>query len=216
MNRSITQYVERCLTCLQVKKEHRKPSGYLQQLEILVWKWDKDNHQPLVEFSYNNSYHARIKATPFEALYGRKCRTLVYWAQVRESQLMGPEIIQETTNKIVEINENVKTARDRQKSDANKRMRELEFQVGDRVMLKIPMEGDSKLLEELRGIHNTFNVSNLRKCLVDESEILSYEEIHVNEKLRYDEEPTHIIDRKIMKLRSKQTPLVKVEWPFHR
>ncbi|GKB07212.1 putative reverse transcriptase domain-containing protein [Tanacetum coccineum] len=93
-------YKSKCLTCLQVKTEHQKPSGYLQPLEIPVWKWDKDNHLPLVEFSYNNSYHASIKAPPFEALYGRKCRTLLCWAQVGESQLMGPEIIQETTDKM--------------------------------------------------------------------------------------------------------------------
>nr|GEW41990.1 putative reverse transcriptase domain-containing protein [Tanacetum cinerariifolium] len=204
-----------------------------------------DNHLPLVEFSYNNSYHTSIKATPFEALYGRKCRTPVYWAQVEESQLMGPEIIQETTGKIVEIKEKLKTTRDRQKSYANKRRRELEFQVGDREMLKIfPWKGIVRfgkkrklspiyigpfkiiarvgevayrleLPEELRGIHNTFHVSNLRKCLANESEIVSYEELQVNKKLLYNKDPIQAIDRKIMKLRSKQIPLVKVECQFY-
>ncbi|GKA37034.1 putative reverse transcriptase domain-containing protein [Tanacetum coccineum] len=97
--------------------------------------WDK--HLPLVEFSYNNSYHASIKAAPFEALYGRKCRSPVCWAEVGDSQLTGPEIIQETTEKIVQIRQRLQAARDRQRSYANVRRKPLEFQVGDRVMLKV-------------------------------------------------------------------------------
>ncbi|GJR22871.1 putative reverse transcriptase domain-containing protein [Tanacetum coccineum] len=81
--------------------------------------WDK--HLPLVEFSYNNSYHASIKAAPFEALYGRKCRSPVCWAEVGDSQLTGPEIIQETTEKIVQIRQRLQAARDRQRSYANVR-----------------------------------------------------------------------------------------------
>ncbi|GKB88219.1 putative reverse transcriptase domain-containing protein [Tanacetum coccineum] len=88
--------------------------------------WDK--HLPLVEFSYNNSYHASIKAAPFEALYGRKCRSSVCWAEVGDSQLMGPKIIQETTKKIVQIRQRLQAARDRQRSYANIRRKPLEFQ----------------------------------------------------------------------------------------
>nr|GEZ57938.1 putative reverse transcriptase domain-containing protein [Tanacetum cinerariifolium] len=73
--------------------------------------WEK--HLPLVEFSYNNSYHASIKATPFEALYGRKCRSSVCWAEVGDTQLTGPEIIHETTKKIVQIQQHLQAARDR-------------------------------------------------------------------------------------------------------
>ncbi|GJR49256.1 reverse transcriptase domain-containing protein [Tanacetum coccineum] len=102
--------------------------------------WDK--HLPLVEFSYNNSYHASIKAAPFEALYGRKCRSPVCWTEVGDSQLTGPEIIQETTKKIVQIRQHLQAARDRQRSYANVRRKPLEFQVGDRVMLKVsPRKG---------------------------------------------------------------------------
>ncbi|GJS72789.1 putative reverse transcriptase domain-containing protein [Tanacetum coccineum] len=102
--------------------------------------WDK--HLPLVEFSYNNSYHASIKAAPFEALYGRKCRSPVCWAEVGDSQLTGPKIIQETTEKIVQIRQRLQAARDRQRSYANVRRKPLEFQVGDRVMLKVsPRKG---------------------------------------------------------------------------
>nr|GEW21022.1 reverse transcriptase domain-containing protein [Tanacetum cinerariifolium] len=96
-----------------------------------------DTHLPLVEFSYNNSYHKSIKCALFEALYGRKCRSPVIWAKVRESQLIGPEIVQETTEKIMQIKEMLKTARDRQKSYADKRRKHLEFKVGDRVLLNL-------------------------------------------------------------------------------
>ncbi|GKD56746.1 putative reverse transcriptase domain-containing protein [Tanacetum coccineum] len=97
--------------------------------------WER--HLPLVEFSYNNSYHASIKTAPFEVLYGRKCRSLVCWAEVGYVQLTGPEIIHETTKKIVQIQQRLQAARDRQRSYANVRRKPLEFQVGDRVMLKV-------------------------------------------------------------------------------
>nr|GEV69985.1 putative reverse transcriptase domain-containing protein [Tanacetum cinerariifolium] len=87
----------------------------------------KERHLPLVEFSYNNSYHASIKAAPFKALYGRKCRSPICWAEVGDAQLTGPEIIQETTEKIVQIKQRLQAARDRQKSYANVRRRPLEF-----------------------------------------------------------------------------------------
>ncbi|GJX42485.1 putative reverse transcriptase domain-containing protein [Tanacetum coccineum] len=102
--------------------------------------WDR--HLPLVEFSYNNSYHTSIKAAPFEALYGRKCRSPICWAEVGDSQLTGPEIIHETTEKIAQIKSRIQAARDRQKSYADVRRKPLEFQAGDKVMLKVlPWKG---------------------------------------------------------------------------
>nr|GEW73322.1 putative reverse transcriptase domain-containing protein [Tanacetum cinerariifolium] len=102
--------------------------------------WER--HLPLVEFSYNNSYHASIKAAPFEALYGRKCRSPICWAEVGNAQLTGPELIHETTEKIVQTKHRIQAARDRQKSYADVRRKPIEFQVGDRVMLKVsPWKG---------------------------------------------------------------------------
>ncbi|GKA00621.1 putative reverse transcriptase domain-containing protein [Tanacetum coccineum] len=95
------------------------------------------NLLPSVEFSYNNSYHASIKAAPFEALYGRKCRSPVCWAEVGEVQLTGPEIVQETTKKIVQIKQRIQAACDRQKSYADLKRKPMEFQVGDSVILKV-------------------------------------------------------------------------------
>nr|GEX28632.1 putative reverse transcriptase domain-containing protein [Tanacetum cinerariifolium] len=97
--------------------------------------WDK--HLPLIEFSYNNSYHTSIKDAPFEALYGRKCRSLACWAEVGDVQLTSLKIVHETTKKIIQIKQRIQAARDRQKSYPDKRCKPLEFQAGNRVMLKV-------------------------------------------------------------------------------
>nr|GFA71789.1 reverse transcriptase domain-containing protein [Tanacetum cinerariifolium] len=94
-------------------------------------------HLPLAKFLYNNSYHASIKAAPYEALYGQKCRSPVCWAKVGEAQLTGPELIQETTEKIVLIKQRIQAAQDRQKSYTDSKRKPMEFEVGDRVMLKV-------------------------------------------------------------------------------
>ncbi|GJT61548.1 putative reverse transcriptase domain-containing protein [Tanacetum coccineum] len=136
MKADIATYVSKCLTYAKVKAEHQRPSGLLVQPEY------SRIHLPLVEFSYNNSYHTSIKAAPFEALYGRKCRSPVFWAKVGEAQLTGPESIHETTEKIFKIRDRMQAARDRQKSYADKRRRPLEFEVLDKVMLKVaPWKG---------------------------------------------------------------------------
>ncbi|TYK21332.1 putative 22 kDa kafirin cluster [Cucumis melo var. makuwa] len=96
-----------------------------------------DTHLPFMEFAYNNSYQSSIGMAPYEALYGRPCRTLVCWNEVGERKLVGPELVQTTTSNIKLIRENLKIAQDRQKSYADKRRRNLEFQAGDQVFLKL-------------------------------------------------------------------------------
>ncbi|GKF75941.1 putative reverse transcriptase domain-containing protein, partial [Tanacetum coccineum] len=101
-----------------------------------------DVHLPLAEFSYNNSYHSSIRYAPLEDLYGRKCRSPVLWADIREGSLIGPKLVLQTTDKVVLIKEKLKVARDRQKSYADKRRKPLEFEVGDRLLLKVsPWKG---------------------------------------------------------------------------
>ncbi|GJZ82100.1 putative reverse transcriptase domain-containing protein, partial [Tanacetum coccineum] len=206
--------------------------------------WDK--HLPLVEFSYNNSYHTSIKAAPFEALYGRKCRSPICWAEVGDSQLTGPEIIHETTERIVQIKSHIQAARDRQKSYADVRRKPLEFQVGDKVMLKVsPWKGVIRfgkrgklnpryigpfkiiakvgtvayrleLPEKLSRVHSTFHVSKLKKCMADEPLAIPLDEIQVDDKLNFIEEPVEIMDREVKRLKQSRIPIVKVRWNSKR
>nr|GEV97482.1 hypothetical protein [Tanacetum cinerariifolium] len=163
-----------------------------------------------VEFSYNNSYHASIKAAPFEALYERKCRSPIRWSDVGDSQLTGPELIRETTEKIVQIKNRLLTARSRQKSYADVRRKLMEFSVGDMIIDKVGLVAYKlELPDELRGIHNTFHFSSLKKCLADENLIIPLEEIQLDDKLYFIEEPVGIMDRKVKQLKQSLIPIVK-------
>nr|GEY76867.1 putative reverse transcriptase domain-containing protein [Tanacetum cinerariifolium] len=176
------------------------------------------NHSPLVEFSYNNSYHASIKAAPFEALYGRK----------------------------FQIKQRMQVTHDRQKSYADLKRKPMEFQVGDKVMLKVlpwkrvvrfgkrgklnpryvgPFKvlervGDVSyklnLLEELSRVHNMFHVSNLKKCRADEPLAVPLDGLHFDDKLHFVEEPVEIVDREVKRLKRSQISLVKVRWNSKR
>ncbi|KAD6118870.1 hypothetical protein E3N88_10141 [Mikania micrantha] len=205
-----------------------------------------DSHLPLVEFSYNNSYHASIGMASFEALYGRKCRSPICWTEVGDSQITGPEIIQETTDKIRHIRDNLLAARSRQKSYADKRRKPLEFEVGDMVLLKVsPWKGvvrfgkkgklapryvgPFKILErigkvayklelpdELSNVHPTFHVSNLRKCLVDQDLQVPLDDIRIDNTMHFVEKPMEIMDREVKQLKRSRIPIVKVRWESKR
>ncbi|GKA19833.1 putative reverse transcriptase domain-containing protein [Tanacetum coccineum] len=192
------------------------------------------------------SYHASIKAAPFEVLYGRKCRSPVCWAEVGDVQLTRPEIIYETTKKIIQIRQRLQAARDRQRSYANIRRKPLEFQVRDRVMLKVspqkgvirfgkrgklnpwyigpfkilkrvgPVAYTLELPEELSSVHSTFHVSNLKKCLSDESLVIPMKELRLDDTLNFVEEPVEIMDREVKQLRQSRIPIVKVRWNSKR
>ncbi|GJT22134.1 putative reverse transcriptase domain-containing protein [Tanacetum coccineum] len=134
---------------------------YMLRACVIDFRKGWERHLPLVEFSYNNSYHAIIKAAPFKALYGRKCRSPVRWVEVGDVQLTGLEIIHETTKNIVQIRQRLQVARDRQRSYANVRRKSLEFQVRDRVMLKVsPRKGVIQF--EMRGKLNPDTLDHLR------------------------------------------------------
>ncbi|GJU86092.1 putative reverse transcriptase domain-containing protein [Tanacetum coccineum] len=158
-----------------------------------------DAHLLLVEFFYNNSYHSSVKCAPFEALYGRKCLSLVIWAEVGESQMIGPEFMQETTDKIFQIKERLTTISDRLKSYADNRHNPLEFSIGDQVLLKVsPWKGvlrfdkKGKLAPRYKlACANRRNQDRRQLSLV--------------------EEPVEIIDREVKKLKRKIS-IVKVRW----
>ncbi|GJU52017.1 putative reverse transcriptase domain-containing protein [Tanacetum coccineum] len=174
-------------------------------------------HFPLVEFSYNNSYHGSIKAAPFEALYGQKCHSLVFWAEVGEVQLTGLEKVQETTEKIIHIKQRIQAAHDRQKSYADLKRKPMEFQVGDRVMLKVLEKVRSvayklELPQELSRVHSTFHVSNLKKCYSNEPLAVPLDGVHIDDKLHFVEESVEIMNRDVKRLKKSRIPIVKVRW----
>ncbi|GKC92102.1 putative reverse transcriptase domain-containing protein [Tanacetum coccineum] len=203
-------------------------------------------HLPLVEFSYNNSYYASIKAAPFEALYGRKCCSHVCWAEVGEVQLTGPKMVQETTVKIIQIKQRIQAARDRQKSYADLKRKPMEFQVGDGVMLKVspwkrvvhfskrgklnpryirPFKVLEKvksiaykleLPQELSRVYSMFHVSDLKKCYSDEPLAVPLDGIHIDDKLHFVEEFIEIMDREVKRLKKIRIPIVKVRWNSRR
>ncbi|GKB82673.1 putative reverse transcriptase domain-containing protein [Tanacetum coccineum] len=157
-------------------------------LRACVMDFEKgwDRHLPLIEFSYNNSYHTSIKAAPFEALYGRKCRSPI-------------------------------SSRDRQRSYADKRRKPLEFQVGDKILAKVgTVAYRLELPEQLCRVHSTFHVLNLKKCLSDEPLVIPLDEIHVEDKLNFIEEPVEIMDHEVKRLNQSRIPTVKVRWNLRR
>nr|GFA61390.1 putative reverse transcriptase domain-containing protein [Tanacetum cinerariifolium] len=209
---------------------------------VIDFRTSWDRHLPLVKFSYNNSYHTSIKAAPFEALYGQKCRSPVCWGEVGDARLTGPEIIHETTKKIIQIKSRIQASCDRKKSYTDLKRKPMDFQVGDRVMLKVspwkgvvcfgkrgklnpkyigPFKVLSKvrdvayrleLPQQLSRVHNTFHVSNTKKCLSDESLVILLDELRIDDKLHFVEELVEIMDREIKRLKRSRIPIIKVRW----
>ncbi|GJT42779.1 putative reverse transcriptase domain-containing protein [Tanacetum coccineum] len=150
-----------------------------------------EGHLQLIEFSYNNSYHASIKAALFEALYGRKCRSPVCWAEVGNARLTGIALERGRTFwKTGKVEPEVYRT----------------FQIAYR--LKLP--------QQLSRVHSTFHVSNLKKCLSDEPLAIPLDEIHIDDKLHFVEEPVEILDCEVMKLRRSRIPIIKVRWNSKR
>ncbi|GKB28062.1 hypothetical protein Tco_0867463 [Tanacetum coccineum] len=174
------------------------------------------------------------------------CTSPILWTEIGESSLTRPKLVLDTTDKVVLTKEKLKAARDRQKSYADNRRKLLEFEVGDQVMLKVspwkgvilfgkkgklalryvgpfeileridPIAYQLRLPKELSGVHDTFHVSILKKCLVDASLHVPLDEIKVDETLRFVEEPIEIIDREVKSLKRSRILLVKVRWNSKR
>ncbi|KAK5771488.1 hypothetical protein PVK06_047692 [Gossypium arboreum] len=182
---------------------------------------------------------------PYEALYGRRCRTPTCWIELGERQVLGPELVADTESKVKLIRDRLKEASDRQKSYADLKYKEIEFTVGDMVFLKVspwkknlrfgkkgklssrfigpyrvlkrigPVAYQLELPPELDRIHDVFHVSMLRRYRSDHSHVVPVEEIEVKTDLTFEEEPVQILDREVKVLRKKSVPLVKVLWRNH-
>ncbi|XP_071695075.1 uncharacterized protein [Rutidosis leptorrhynchoides] len=205
MKADVATYVSQCLTCAKVKVENQKPSGLLQQQEIPQWKWERITMGFITKLPRIVSGYDTI------------------WIQER-----------------------LKTAMSQQKSYADDRRKSLEFQVGDKVMLKVspwkgvirfgkrgklspryvgpfkiierigPVAYRLKLPQELSGIHDAFHISNLKKCLSDDTLVIPLEEIRIDNKLHFIEEPAEIMDREVKRLKHSSIPIVKVRWNARR
>ena len=205
--------------------------------------WDKS--LPYAEFSYNNSYQASIEMAPFEFLYGRKCRTPLFWNETGENQVFGPKILQEAERQVKMVRENLKVAQSRQKSYADRRRRDLSFEIGDFVYLRVSPNrgvrrfkvkgklapryiGPFKILDRrgevayqlelpphLTDVHDMFHVSQLKKCLRVPEEQLPVDEVDLREDLTYAEQPVRILEVVERVTRNKVIRMCKVLWNHH-
>ncbi|GJY42409.1 putative reverse transcriptase domain-containing protein [Tanacetum coccineum] len=244
MKADIATYVSKCLTCAKVKAKHQRPSGLLVQPDIPQWKWDNitmetgpieklarmylkevvTRHGIPVSIFFDRdlrfasnfwSYHASIKAAPFEGLYGRKCHSPVCWAEVGEVQLTGPKIVQETTEKIIQIKQRMQAVR---VVRFGKRGKLNPIYVGPFKVLERVRDVPYKLElpKELSRVHNTFHVSNLKKYYADEQLVVPLDGLHIDDKLHVVEELVKIMDREVKRLRQSRVPIVKVRWNSRR
>ncbi|RVW37560.1 hypothetical protein CK203_073903 [Vitis vinifera] len=213
MKRDIAQFVAQCLVCQQVKAEHQRPAVSDRDPRFTSRFWHS-LQKALVEFAYNNSFQASIGMTPFEALYGRRCRSPVCWDDVGEKKLLGPELVQLTVEKVSLIKERLKAAQSRQKSYADNRRRDLEFEVGDHVFLKVsPMKSIMRFGRKGNSVLVLWD--HLRKYIYDPSHVVELEPIQISEDLTYEEVPVQIVDVMDKVLRHAVVKLVKVQWSNH-
>nr|GEU70865.1 putative reverse transcriptase domain-containing protein [Tanacetum cinerariifolium] len=191
-------------------------------------------------------YDALQKELGVVLMQKEKCRSPVFWAEVGKVQLLGQEIVQETTKKIVQIKQRIQAARDQQKSYANLKRKPMKFQIRDKVMLKVSpwkvvvhfgkqgklnprfvrpfkvlekvgsIAYKLKLPQELSRVPNTFHVSNLKKCYADEPLAVPLDGLHVDDKLHFLEEPIETMDREVKRWKQSRIPIVKVRWNSRR
>ena len=209
---------------------------------ILDHKGSWEEHLPLVEFVYNNSYQVSIQMAPYEALYGRPCGSPICWTEVGESFITGPNLIRDTSEKVSLIRQCLLTDQSRQKSYSDVRRRPLEFEVGDHVFLKVmPKRGvvrfdkyrklsprfirPFEILERvgtvayqlalppnMSGVHEVFHVSMLWRYTPYSAHVMDWAEIEVDTDETFEEGQVCIVDSRDQVLRRKTVRLVRVLW----
>ncbi|WMV18705.1 hypothetical protein MTR67_012090 [Solanum verrucosum] len=175
---------------------------------VIDFKGNWDDHLPLIEFSYNNSYHSSIAMAPFEALYGRRCRSPIGWFEVGEFALLCPQVVYEATEKISPMKGVMRFGK---KGNLSPRY------VGPYEILKSvgKVAYELKLPIKLAPVHPVFHITMLKKCIGDPVSILPLEGLGLNENLSYEEVPVEILDCQVKKLRNKEDASVKVLWRNH-
>ncbi|GJS61168.1 putative reverse transcriptase domain-containing protein [Tanacetum coccineum] len=274
MKADIATYVSKCLMCLKVKAEHQRPSGLLVQPEIpqwkwdnitidfvtklpktsngndTIWKWSRDmEYSSIIETGGNDRFTSTLLEGHIRGFGGTRLdfELASYHPETdgqSERTIQTLEDMLRTTDKIVQIKQRIQAAHVRQKSYTDVRRKPLEFQVGDRVVLKVsPRKGvirfgkrgksnpryigpfkvlakmgtvtyKLELPQQLSKVHNTFHVSNLKKCLSNEPLAIPLDEIHINDKLYFVKEPVEIMDREVKRLKQSHIPIIKVQWNF--
>jgi hypothetical protein len=212
---------------------------------VLHYGKDWDKCLSLAEFSYNNSHQSSLKMAPFEALYGRRCRTPLNWSQAGEREIFGPDLVLEAEEKVRVIKKNLEAAQARQKSYHDRRRKPLQFGVGDHVYLKVsptkgvqrfgikgklapryigpyeiketcgPVAYHLKLPPHMSAVHDVFHVSQLRKCVPLPTEVLPEPEIEIEPDLSYQEHPVKVLDQKERSTRARSIRMYKVQWSHH-
>jgi hypothetical protein len=200
---------------------------------------------PWAEFLYNNSYQESLKMAPFEVLYGRRCRTPLNWIELGEKMIFGPDIIEEAETIVRRVQDNLKAAKSRQESYANKRRQPLEFKVGNYVYLRVlPMKGVKRfgvngklapryigsfpILEKcktmaykldlplsLARVHDIFHMSQLKQCLKAPTDVVFPEVTLLKADLSYPEHPIKVLDQKDRVTRRKIIKFFKIQWRNH-
>ncbi|KAA0036588.1 ty3-gypsy retrotransposon protein [Cucumis melo var. makuwa] len=245
MKREVEEFVSKCLVCQQVKAPRLSKSAHFVpgKSTYTANKWAQLYMSEIVRLhgvpvsivsdrdarftskfwkglqtAMGTSFQAIIGMAPFEALYDKCCRSPVCWGKVGEQRLMGPELVQSTNEAIQKIRSRMQTAQSRQKSYADVRRKDLEFDVGDKVFLKVePMRAYRlELPPSLSVVYDVFHVSMLRKYVSDPSHVVDYEPLEIDENLSYTEQPVEVLAREVKMLRNRQIPLVKVLWRNHR
>ncbi|GKA28263.1 putative reverse transcriptase domain-containing protein [Tanacetum coccineum] len=239
MKAEIAIYVNKCLTCAKVKKSLHKALGTRLDMSTTYHPQTDGQSERTIQ-----TLEDMLRACILD--FGKGWDRHLPLAKVGDSQLTGPEIIHETTEKIVQIKSHIQAARDHQKSYADIRLKPLDFQVGDKVILKVsPWKGvihvgkrgklnpcyigpfkilakvgtiayRIELLEQLSRVHSTFHVSNSKKCMSDETLSIPLDEIQIDDKFHFIEEPIEIMDREVKRLKQSRIPIVKVRWNSRR